>query len=118
MAAGDQRRVTPVPVPAEQRMCSVQQQKDYDEELITVVYIKLAAMGHRSLGDKLLAFVTRQQQALSSMQSDSRFHVLDMQAAYLQGKSELLRKTHALVESITALHSDIQTMQITAPMWQ
>lgn len=120
MAVGSHRPryVQPIPVsPAERHAYDIQQ-RAADELMIRVICDKLAASGDMQLAELLISFVNRQMQALSSMNEEARRHVIDMNAQFVHGKSDLLRKVHGLLTSLQSLHARVQGFQITEPLWQ
>jgi hypothetical protein len=118
MAAGCKRYEQPIPVPAADRYADDLRQQAADTLLIGAVYDKLAATGDVQMAEQLLQYITRQQQALSSMKAASRDHVVEMHANFLHGKQAILRSAHAMVTAAQSMHNRIQTFQITEPMWQ
>lgn len=119
MAVGSHRPryVQPIPVSPAERHAYELQQSAADELMIRVIYDKLAATGDRQLAELLISFVNRQMQALSSMREESRNHVIDMNAQFVHGKSDLLRKVHGLLVALQALHGKVQSFQVTEPLW-
>jgi hypothetical protein len=105
-------------VPASDRYAFELQQLAADELLIRVIYDKLVATGNRQMADQLMLFVTRKNQALSSMREESRRHVVDMNAQFVHGKSDLLRKVHGMLYSIQTLHNKVQSFEVTEPLWE
>lgn len=94
------------------------QQVAADRLMLAAVYETLTAHGDSLLAEQLRFFMIRQHQSVSTLRQESRDHVIEMQAAHLHGKSELLRKVHGLVKNMQALHAQLQSFQITEPIWQ
>lgn len=94
------------------------QQLAADRLLLAAVYDSLAAHGDSLLAEQLRFFMIRQQQSVSTLRQEGRDHVIEMQAAHLHGKSELLRRAHGLVKNMQLMHTQLQAFQITDPLWQ
>lgn len=112
------RRLTAVPVPSHERYLGDLQQLAADRLLLAAVYDSLAAHGDSLLAEQLSFFIIRQQQSVSTLRQEGRDHVIEMQAAHLHGKSELLRRAHGLVKNMQLMHTQLQAFQITDPLWQ